>query len=426
MVYHFEYLLLQILMVLFPILLFHALIKRKFRTDSNKRIAFGLVCCVSIALLLLFSVEIGEGKLIDLRLVPWYLSFIYGSFNIGLGVTIFYVIVRASLGGIGMFPGFATMAVSILFIYLILKKYDRMPYRKKVLISVISLIIASTFLPVFGTVFLLDEHINSQKFTTYVLFVMVNGITVWLAVYLKESMIENEKLFLELQRSEKIKVIGHMAASVAHEIRNPMTSVRGFLQLLQNSSNLSKAQQEYIGISIDELDRANYIIRDYLSLSKEGETPDELDLNQELEYVINTLQSFAILHSTVIKYQPVQPLFIRGNKHNVRQLLINIIKNGIEATKDKGIIIIQTFSHDESVEIKISDNGEGMTKQQLASIGLAFYSTKEKGTGLGLMLCYKIVEAMNGRIKVESEQGKGTSFRIIFPRSMPSKQSTSA
>ncbi|OYD56220.1 hypothetical protein CGZ90_18660 [Fictibacillus aquaticus] len=236
-------------------------------------------------------------------------------------------------------------------------------------------------------------------------------------VYLIENMNEQMEMKQELIRTEKMNVVSQLAASVAHEIRNPMTSVRGFMQLMQKEENLTKEQHLYISISIEELDRAQGIINQYLALAKpQTDQYETIDLSSVIHQSIDVMYSYAILNSIHITQQVESGLEIEGLKLEIQQVLINIIKNAIEAIKSEGEIWISAAKQSDGyVSIQIKDNGVGMTETQLKKIGSPYYSTKEKGTGLGLTVCHQIVKQMGGNIMIKSELQKGTCFTIHLP-----------
>ncbi|WP_350019541.1 ATP-binding protein [Priestia flexa] len=232
-----------------------------------------------------------------------------------------------------------------------------------------------------------------------------------------EIIMERTKLQKELQRAEKMNAIGQLAASVAHEIRNPMTVVKGFLQLFQDNQKLTKSELGYIHLMISEMDRAEVIINDYLSLARPGvKEVDIIDCIVSVTSLVDLLSSYALLTSNIeIEIQTNQLAYVRGNKNEFNQVLLNIMKNGIEAMQDGGKLSVSIDVKDNQVQIAIKDTGEGMTKQELERLGTAFYSLKEKGTGIGLMVSYQIIEEMRGKITVESEKGKGSTFTILIP-----------
>ena len=233
-------------------------------------------------------------------------------------------------------------------------------------------------------------------------------------------LIENrEKQLLmqkELEKTEKMNALSQLAASIAHEIRNPMTTVRGFLQLLSHTNSLSDKDISFVRLSINELDRAQNIINDFLAISKPGnDVSQTFDLFHVTQEAINILSSYAILKNVRIDPHIESSLCIIGFKNEMKQVLINIMKNAIEAMTNGGILEITAFKKNQSNIIKIKDNGCGMSPEKLKKIGTPYYSTKERGTGLGLMISFEIVRRMNGKVLVESVVGVGTEFTLQFP-----------
>ena len=221
----------------------------------------------------------------------------------------------------------------------------------------------------------------------------------------------------ELQKAEKMNAIGQLAASVAHEIRNPMTVVKGFLQIFQNKSKLSEDELSYINLMMDEMNRAEGIINDYLSLAKPDlGSKEPVMLSQFTAHISDLMNGYALMVSNIhvqIKLDFDMEIYI--NKNEVKQVLINIMKNGIESMKNGGELLVSIQKDDEYIVFSIKDTGIGMSEEQIARLGTAFYSLKDKGTGIGLMVCYQVIERMKGKIEVESEKNKGTTFKVYVP-----------
>ncbi|WP_226676904.1 sensor histidine kinase [Mesobacillus jeotgali] len=236
------------------------------------------------------------------------------------------------------------------------------------------------------------------------------------AINTMEDIFERTKLQQELQRAEKMNAIGQLAASVAHEIRNPMTVVKGFLQIFL-SKEMSEEEHMYLKLMIEELNRAETIINDYLSLAK----PDVgnlviIDGSEMTEQVMDLMSSYAMMSKNISLHTEIKnQVKIRGNKSELKQVLINILKNGIEAMGDGGKLSLTLERQGDFGVFVINDTGIGMTAEETSRLGTAFYSLKERGTGMGLMVCYQIVERMKGQIKVSSKKGEGTTFEIIVP-----------
>jgi two-component system sporulation sensor kinase B len=213
-------------------------------------------------------------------------------------------------------------------------------------------------------------------------------------------------------------IVSEMAAAVAHEIRNPLTVIRGFIQLL-GAEELDKEKKKYYQkISLEELDRAQLIITDYLSLAKpDPEMIEIINVNDEITYLSNILFTYSNYNNIqiIVALFEDNPLLVVGDRYKFRQALINIGKNAIEAMNNEGILEIKTNKINDIIVIIIRDNGIGMTSEQIKRLGIPYYSTKDKGTGLGTMVSFGIIKKMNGKINVRSELGKGTIYEISFP-----------
>ncbi|XID92520.1 ATP-binding protein [Paenibacillaceae bacterium WGS1546] len=226
---------------------------------------------------------------------------------------------------------------------------------------------------------------------------------------------KNEELLIN---SEKLYVAGQLAAGIAHEIRNPLTSLKGFLQLIASGR---KNNSSYYDIMNAELDRIEDIVSELLMLSKpQVYELSYQDLRVMMRDTVTLLETQAILHNIAIEAEyGTEPLWIYGVENQVKQVFINVIKNAIEAMSDGGAIGIKLSREHDGVYVRIRDEGPGIGEDQLAKMGQPFYTTKEKGTGLGLMVSYKIVDNHQGKIDVKSELGKGTLFEIMLPFRYP-------
>lgn len=228
--------------------------------------------------------------------------------------------------------------------------------------------------------------------------------------YSKELELFNHRL----QRTEKLKFISDLAASIAHEVRNPLQVTRGFLQLISTKSD--EASKPHFSMAISELDRASTIITDFLTFAKpELDTIVVLDIRQEMSQIETIITPLAAYHGAELQLRISDKLFVHGNSTKFKQAFMNMIKNSIEALKTNGVVEIEAHAEQDTAIIRIKDNGEGMEPEQIAKLGEPYYSTKTKGTGLGLMVTFRIIEVMHGTIEFRSEKGKGTEALIRFP-----------
>jgi two-component system, sporulation sensor kinase A len=217
-----------------------------------------------------------------------------------------------------------------------------------------------------------------------------------------------------LRKSEKLSVVGELAAGVAHEIRNPLTSLKGFVQLMSSSHN---GNPQYLEIMASELERINFIVSEFLMLAKPQVVHFQLkNIGLILKDVITLLNTQAILNNIqFILAGDEAGLFIRCEENQLKQVFINLLKNAMEAMPKGGEIKVDVKRVQETVTIAIVDQGSGIPVEQIHKLGEPFYTTKEKGTGLGMMVSFKIVEAHKGTIRIESELGKGTTIVLTFP-----------
>jgi len=218
-----------------------------------------------------------------------------------------------------------------------------------------------------------------------------------------------------LLRSEKLSLVGQLAAGVAHEIRNPLTSLRGFTQLLQR--NLDTNKYYYIDTMLSELDRINFIVNDFMSLSKPQLIDFRLrDLRAMLESVVMTLESETALRNVTIEWERVEPLpLISCDEHRMKQVFLNLLKNAIDAMPNGGRISLRLARNGAFASVRIRDEGCGMPKEMIEKVGEPFFTTKADGTGLGLMICNHIMEEHGGALRFESEVGVGTTAEITLP-----------
>lgn len=216
------------------------------------------------------------------------------------------------------------------------------------------------------------------------------------------------------RRLDQLNMVGQLAASVAHEIRNPLTVIRGFVQLYSN--DIKKRNTDHAKIIINELDRTESIISSYLSLAKPqiGQI-DEINIKTTMLEILEMMMSYANYSKINIIHQMESELCVLTDKEKFNQLFINVIKNGIESMPNGGILTINAYRFGDGISIDIIDTGVGMTKKEIIRLGSPFYSTKNKGTGLGTMVMYKTLELFNWKLKVNSIKGEGSQFSFFIP-----------
>jgi PAS domain S-box-containing protein len=236
-------------------------------------------------------------------------------------------------------------------------------------------------------------------------------------LFIGHDVTELQRLRDEVGRMERLSLVGQMAASITHEIRNPMAVIRGFVQLLNERS--PEDQQSYFRIVLDELDRANAIINDFLSLAQNRIVEKEpSNLHDLLNDLVPLLWADANMRGQIIDLRLCEEMdLLQLNSKEIKQLILNLARNGMEAMNDKGVLRIETTSFKDTVQLRVIDNGIGISEEKLERLFEPFYTTKMNGTGLGLALCLSIVERHNGKINVESTVGQGTAIIVSFCKS---------
>lgn len=227
---------------------------------------------------------------------------------------------------------------------------------------------------------------------------------------------ERKKTEELLCKTNMLSAVGQMAAGVAHEIRNPLTAIKGFLQLIGETSG----KQEYLDLSVREVEKIERLTEEFLCLASPPlQTCESIQLSAILDSVIKLAKFQAILCDVEItKESLIDDSTVFGESNLLKQVFTNVVNNAMEAMKDGGKLHISLDKHDEeNLMIRFIDSGCGMSEERMKHLGQPFYSTTEKGTGLGLMVSSKIVQEHHGEINFRSEVGKGTTVEIILPTS---------
>ena len=230
---------------------------------------------------------------------------------------------------------------------------------------------------------------------------------------------EHIRLEKEVTRLDHLNLIGEMAASLGHEVRNPLTTVRGFLQMFQAKREFT-SQREYFDLMIEELDRANSIITEFLSLAKNKKIDlARHDLNTIISKIYPLLQADALGAGKTITLELNDIPEIQLDEDEIRQYILNIVRNGLDAISYKGNIIIKTYLDLDQVILEIKDNGTGIPPEVLTKFGTPFMTTKNNGTGLGIPICYRIAERHEAKIEIETGSS-GTIFRLKLKKQLSS------
>ncbi|MEK4189337.1 MULTISPECIES: ATP-binding protein [unclassified Paenibacillus] len=410
----FETLLLNFLFLLFPVLTF--LIFFENRAYSYNRLILVFMSAVTMSLCIAKPIRLEIGYIFDLRYIPFIIVALFGGYRNVFPLYIILNAYRFYVGGDGVFYSFLFATAILILVPLYKNRFLKLPSKGRVIAAnLIALLIMGVYLFILG---LVQDSLDRQFWI-----LSLNALTTHVGVMsvimiLIEKIISNIKNRERIVQSERLNVVSELAASVSHEIRNPLTVTSGFLQLLNKSKTMTPEEKGFVELSLQELQRAEKIVSDYLSFAKpQSENMVYSNMKAESEYTKNIIMPYATMHKVDVQFNFNNSLNKSYDRNQIQQCLINLYKNGIEAMKetDGGTLFIDIFEKKQNIMISIKDNGVGMTKDEISRLGKPYYSTKAEGTGLGMLMVYSTVDKVKGNIEVDSEKGKGTTFLITIP-----------
>lgn len=375
--------------------------------------AFAIISCMN------FPIALMEGYFFDMRIVALTIGGLYGGIPTVLFLAAVTIGFRFFIGGSGALATTILIVTFTFFLSLCTKTFHTATRKKRIFIGTALSIFGSSLAIVNSTV-IFNVTLNPVFIGYYLsLTLITTAILMYIYEVFQEHLLMNKRMI----KAEKMEVVSHLASSISHEVRNPLTVVRGFLQMMLQENIAEEKRKEYLRISIEELDRANDIIRHYLTFAKPSpENRQILNVKEEIQKTLQIITPLANYNGVTIRTK-LDDLYTVGEDQLFQQCLINLTKNCIEAMPNKGELAIETSSNGHSLFLFISDNGQGMTREQLARIGEPYFTTKgREGTGLGMMVSIKIIEAMGGKLSVTSKVNEGTQFMVRLPFVPPSSE----
>ncbi len=230
---------------------------------------------------------------------------------------------------------------------------------------------------------------------------------------LAEDITDYRRMENKMLRLAQLHTVGEIAAGIGHEIRNPMTTIKGFLQIMSQNPQFS-SHRGYFDLMLEELDRANSIISEFLSLAKNKVADlQQKDLTGIINAIYPLLQADALLAGKTVTLDLQEIPLLLLDEQEIRQLIINLVRNGLDAVNSGEQVSIRTYQEGGQVIMAVKDQGQGIDNKIKEKLGTPFFTTKEKGTGLGLAICYSIARRHDASIKVQSDE-MGTIFLVSF------------
>ncbi|MGE7879362.1 ATP-binding protein [Peribacillus muralis] len=385
--------------------------------DHGKRLSqygkFLITTCMSIPIILCmkFPIYIDEYCVHDLRQIPFIIGTLYGGWPVGAVLLVILLTGRFVMNGFNLLT---LIVYIVIFVITALFSSNFNSYnRKNKLNSSISLIVILSIVTSFLALAMSDSFRITEAYVFY--FILLPPFIIGLAIYIMEILKDAILIRTQMVRLEKMEVVSQLAASISHEVRNPLTVVKGFVQLLKEPDLTQTEKEQYIQHVVRELDSAESIISEYLAFAKPAlDKVDPISIEREIGYVIEMIKPLANMNSVTLSEQ-LTPGVTRGNTQHFKQCFLNLIKNGIEAMPTGGELRIVSHVDANNIIIEIRDDGIGMNKEQIHRFGEPYYSSKEKGTGLGSMVAVKTIQTMNGILHITSASNKGTTITVSLP-----------
>lgn len=238
------------------------------------------------------------------------------------------------------------------------------------------------------------------------------------AVIVFEDITDLKKLENRVQQSEKMAAIGQLAAGIAHEIRNPLASISGSVEMLQADSSRTEDEKKLMGIVIKEIDRLNKLITEFLDFARPQDVRlMELDVSQLVKEMVDELQFVPSAKDIDYDIDITPQLRIQGHRDKLKQAFLNILINAVQAMESRPVrrLSVAVKKSSEQVIVTVEDTGTGIDEKVIKKIFEPFLTTKAKGTGLGLAVVHSIMTAHKASVDVKSVKGEGTTFTIVFP-----------
>lgn len=418
MILYLKEIILQLFFAHMPLVMFNLFYRDRTQNYTPKFIITTSMICLFLSMT--FGVSVVPGYTYDIRYIILFFGLIFGGIKTGLILLAEFLLYRLYLGGDGTFVAMLITLITFPVSLVLYRIYQRTSRKLPVIIA------AGLFfsaIPI-GMVYLYNpESVLDHLFFHIFVIPVQNSIGCWLLITLFKKAVTDKELYINYAQHERVRAISHVAASLVHEVRNPLTAVKGFLTLIREGVADREKTNRYIDICMSEIGRTEYILSEYLAISKpitEKQIPT--NLQELLQITRDVMNPFANMHNVELEIEypaDEEPLWIMANPDKMKQVLVNFIKNAVEACSDapqrQGRVILKLQPAARKATLSIKDNGIGMTEEQTRRLGSVYFSTKSGGTGLGLTFSYQAILSLGGTVAVSSEPGQGTEFTISLP-----------
>lgn len=407
-------LLLNLLVILITLAIHQFWVESKPHSPFVKKYAILFTSAAAIYLCMVFSFYNKDGMQFDLRRIPLWIGTIYGGPFVGIILSLETIIVRFFYGGSnGVAITAITTPLFTALTILIRPYYFRLRTHNKVLL-------ASFVIILFSIIILLIVSLLQNRplpFDLWWSFLLTNLIGIVIVNLSIEAIKKNYSIRLRILYADKIEVVGHLAAAVNHEVKNPLTTVRGMIHLLKEEQSLPVEKREaFFELAAEEINKIDRIITDYLTFAKPyPDKIEQISVDKVLTEAVSIVKPLADHTKMKLEISCCDSCYVLGDYAKFVQALVNILKNSIDASAIGGQVKVKAERKDNLCKITIVDNGAGMNEETLSKLGEPYFSMTSNGTGLGMMVVFRIIECMKGKIKIKSKPGTGTEVIIDLP-----------
>ena len=405
--------LLVVLFLIAPVLFLQLIDDRPFFYKYKRILSFAAAAAIAAACML-FPIRISPAFSLDFSWIPLLLTHVYMGYALSVPLCAVAAVFRYAL------DGHALAALTFCTVFVVPPRwFERMPrgVRAKAAAAAAITLLHSSALAI-GSGY--ADALPPLLAAVAVQIAAAAGMAAIIELWTINDASRKRGYWQLSERLEKYNLVSQLAASVSHEVRNPLTVTKGVLQLMKSGGIGEKERAKFFDLALEELERAQTMITEYLTFAKQepSVTLDQLfDPADDLRHIVSVITPYALIHSVQLETSLESNLWTFGNVGKYRQCIINLCKNAIEAMPQGGILRIELKRAPGKAEslLVIQDEGVGMDGTQLDRIGKPYETTKQDGTGLGLSVVFRTVADMGGRVRFASAPGEGTTVTVHLP-----------
>lgn len=411
---NFTSILLNVFFVSFPFLVLQTFTQRlPFHRKGS--LSLGFFMGIPLVGCMFYPFVYGPGFAYDLKFIPLIAGTLYGGWPVGVALSLVAAAARHYLSGADTIGTAVASLAIVLLVGAARPRFFAAPWLRKMLwsglfsVAAVALVVA-------------QYAAAGQRLPieAALLFAGLQSGLLALTLLLSEHIRETASVRSEIARMEKLTVSGSLAVLIAHELRNPLTTVSGFLQLIKRQ-NPSEQILYYVNTAMQELSEAEKVIHTYLTITTLQEAEKtQVSVSTSIDVALRDIWPAIETKKIDLVNAVSEDIVLFCNEEQLRLCLMHLLRNGANALHRGGKLSVSSYWRGKDLAIVVSDNGVGMTEEKLEELGMPKYNTRSNGTGTGLMYCYHFVHSLQGRLRIQSQPGQGTTVTVTIPTLRPS------